>query len=165
MKKEIRTTKAERRKRENEITQLGMGKQCPLSHPNQGSVISYLMTFAAPTVLPTLEVDLMPVLSNCFSAETELGNTQCNEKYCYKSAMLKPQTVHAGMLYMQLCVGQRTWFRHIHIFCDSVHTHFSLPPKQPHRHGQTYTQKPERQEPHQTVFRFLNKNNSFQDDI
>lgn len=69
MRKEIRTTEAERRKRENELTQLNIGKWCTLQHLNQASVISYLMTFAAPTALPTLEMDLVPIVSRCFSAE------------------------------------------------------------------------------------------------
>lgn len=76
MRKEIRTTGALRRERENELTQLSMGKWCTLPHTNRASVISYLMTFAAPTVLPTLEMDLVPKVSNCISAETELGNME-----------------------------------------------------------------------------------------
>ena len=97
MRKEIRTTEALRRERENELTQLSMGKWCTLPHTNQASVISHLMTFAAPTVLPTLERDLVPKVSNCFSAKTELGNTghqRERERCCNKSAMLKSQRAH-----------------------------------------------------------------------
>lgn len=47
---------------------------------NQNSVLAYLMTFAAPTALSTLEVDLVPIVSNSFSAETELSNAQCKNK-------------------------------------------------------------------------------------
>lgn len=41
MRKEIRATEVERRKRENELTQLGIGKWYTLPHLNQASVISY----------------------------------------------------------------------------------------------------------------------------
>lgn len=112
MRKEIRTTEAERRRRENELTRLSMGKWCTLPHLTQASVISYLMTFAAPTVLPTLEIDLVPILSNCFSAETELGNPQrSKERCCNKSAMLKSQRAHTQAVCMCKCLyGSTHWF-------------------------------------------------------
>lgn len=104
MRKEIRVLEVERG-RENELTQLGTGKWYTLPHLNQASVISYLMAFAAPTVLPTLQFDSLSIVSNCFS--TVLGNKLHSRhwQWCNKSAMLKSQGAHTSMLYVQVLVG------------------------------------------------------------
>lgn len=113
-KNEKRNKSNEVERRENELTQLGTGKWYTLP---QASVISYLMAFAAPTVLPTLEMDSPSIVSICFSAETVLGNKlhsrqgQC----CNKSAMLKSQGAHTSLLYVQVLVGQCTFVSHTHI--------------------------------------------------
>lgn len=54
-----------------------------------------------------------------------------------------------------ICMKSHLSARSDHIFSDGTHTHTE---------SHTHTHNNQRQEPH-TDFRFLNKNNSFQDDI
>lgn len=77
------------------------------SKPGISDQLQYLMAFAAPTVLPTLEMNSLQIVSNCFSAETVLSNTlhsregQC----CNKCAMLKSKRAHTSTVYVQVLVG------------------------------------------------------------
>lgn len=85
-------------------------------------MIRCLMTFAAPTVLPTLEVDSMQVLSNRFSAETELSNAQCVGKCCFKSSNVEISRSRSGA-YTRACCKRRCVGSDLHHSDARARTH------------------------------------------
>lgn len=94
--------------KKTELTQLSEGGlHCATSKPG-------LMAFAAPTLFPTLELDLVPKVSKRFLAEQALGNTKrrWGKRCCNKGAMLKSHGAHTTTLHVS---AAHTLVSHAHV--------------------------------------------------